>query len=75
VLVTRRNSFSKLLDTFLIVGAVVLISAFEGVVEVTASSQPDVSFDALVSGDPLELAEQLPELFLYAIRGSNRLQE
>jgi ABC-type multidrug transport system ATPase subunit len=75
VLVCRRNALSKLVDTFLIVGAVVLISAFEGVVEITAEHVPDVSFDALVSGDPVELAEQLPALFRFALNGSTKLLE
>ena len=48
VLVIRRNAVSKLVDICLIVGAVVLIAAFEGVVETTVENVPDVSFDALV---------------------------
>jgi ABC-type multidrug transport system ATPase subunit len=75
VLVFRRNALKKLVDTILIVGAVVLISAFEGVLEVTVEDEPDVSFDALVSGNPAELAEQLPALFEFALEGSLKVFE
>lgn len=75
VLVSRRNALSKLVDTCLIVGAVVLISALEGVVEVTSQDTPDVSFDALVSGNPAELAKDLPVLFNFALRSSTKLVE
>jgi hypothetical protein len=75
VIVFRRNGLSKLVDTCLIVGAVVLISAFEGVVEITGNHIPDVSFDALVSGNPVDLAGELPELFNFALRASNSLLE
>jgi ABC-type multidrug transport system ATPase subunit len=75
MLVARRNVVSKLVDTALIVGAVILISAFEGVVAVTVNKNPDVSFDALVSGDPVELAKELPVLFTFALASSTKLLE
>jgi ABC-type multidrug transport system ATPase subunit len=75
VLVSRRNAVSKLVDTGLIVGAVILISAFEGVVAVTVHDEPDISFDALVSDNPGELAKELPVLFAFALRSSTRILE
>jgi hypothetical protein len=74
VLVIRRNAVSKLVDTCLIVGAVVLIAAFEGVVETTVENVPDVSFDALVSGNPVELAAELPALFNFALASTSLLE-
>jgi ABC-type multidrug transport system ATPase subunit len=75
VLVARRNAVSKLVDTGLIVGAVILISAFEGVVVVTGKDKADVSFDALVSDNPVELAKELPVLFDFALRSTTKLLE
>jgi hypothetical protein len=52
-----------------------LISAFEGVVVVTGKDKADVSFDALVSDNPVELAKELPVLFDFALRSTTKLLE
>ena len=75
VVVWRRNAFSKIIDTSLIVGAVILTTAFEGVVEVTRGDAPGVPFDALVSTDPRDLVLQFGSIFEYAIRPSRSIQE
>lgn len=66
-LMTWRNRSSKLVDTTMIVGAVVLISWLQGVTEVTRGQQPDLSFDELVEGDPYEIPKTFPYLFKYAL--------
>ena len=76
VLVMRRNYVSKLVDTMMIVGAVILVAAFEGVVEVTVEdSPPGVSFEALVSGSPEDLSDQLGFLFRFALGSTRQLRE
>lgn len=70
-----RNRFSKLVDTTLIVGAVILISLFEGIVEVTSENDPEVSFMALTNGDPEWMASTFPELFRYAYSRTTNLIE
>lgn len=76
ILVARRNISSKIVDTFIIVIAIVLISLFEGVVEVTSEkSKVGIPFDELVSGDPLDLLRNVPQLFGYALSPTRSLQE
>lgn len=70
-----RNRTSKLVDTTMIVAAVVLIAFLEGVLTITTNTPPGLSFDALVQGDPYEIARTLPALFTYAIRSTRSLLE
>lgn len=65
-IVFKRNAFSKLVDTFLIVGSVILISLFEGITEVTVEQDPNVQFGNLISGNPQDLVIKFPNLFKYA---------
>ncbi len=66
LLILWRNRTSKLVDTTMIVGAVVLIALLQGVTEVTRPQQPGLSFDQLVEGDPYEIPKTFPNLFRYA---------
>jgi len=75
VLLSWRNRFSKLVDTTLIVAAVILISLFEGIVEVTSENEPEVSFMDLTNGDPVSMAATFPELFRYAYSRTTNLIE
>lgn len=75
VLVSRRNLSSKLIDTLIIVGAVILISFIEGIVEVTNDANPDIPFDVLTSDEPALLVEYFPELFNFALSPTRRIQE
>ena len=69
-LIMWRNRTSKMIDTIMIVGAVALISAFEGVAELTRDWNPNLAFDHLVEGDPMKIPLTFPELFRYAIGGA-----
>jgi len=73
--VARRNRVSKLVETFVIVAAVVLIAIFEGVVVVTQDDIPDLDFEKLVSGVPEDHATQIPLLYGYSVRGFRKLLE
>jgi ABC-type multidrug transport system ATPase subunit len=74
-LIMWRNRTSKMIDTILIVGAVVLISAMEGVLKVTRPTQPNLTFDELVEGDPYEIPKTFPELFTYALGATKPMVE
>lgn len=74
-LIMWRNRTSKLIDTTMIVGAVVLISWLEGVSTVTTSAAPNLSFDQLVEGDPFEIPKTFPSLFRYALGGTSSAVE
>ena len=74
-IVLSRNSFSLLIDTSLIVGAVALISSFDGVVEVTRGDIPSVALDNMVSGNPVDMVREFGNFFGYAVKVSIRLQE
>jgi hypothetical protein len=65
-IVFKRNAFSKLVDTFLIVGSVILISLFQGITQVTVEEDPNVQFGNLISGNPQDLVKEFPNLFRYA---------
>jgi hypothetical protein len=67
LLITWRNRTSKLVDTTMLVGAVVLISWLQGVLQVTRDQPPGLSFDQLVEGDPYEIPTTFPSLFKYAL--------
>ena len=67
LLMIWRNRASKLVDTLMIVGAVVLISWLQGVTKVTLPKQPGLSFNELVEGDPHEIPKTFPNLFGYAL--------
>lgn len=66
-LLALRNRFTKFVDTAIIVGAVSLISLFEGVVEVTIGGDPTVDFNALTSGNFTEMVMSFPELFEFSL--------
>lgn len=67
LLMSWRNRTSKLLDTMMLVGAIVLISWLQGTTEVTRAQQPKLTFDQLVEGDPYEIPKTFPSLFKYAL--------
>ena len=69
-LIMWRNRTSKMIDTIMIVGAVALISGFEGVAELTRDWNPNLTFDHYVQGDPKKIPFTFPELFRYAIGGA-----
>ncbi len=66
LLILWRNRNSKLIDTTMIVGAVVLISLLQGVTEVARPQHPALSFDQLIECDPYEVPKTFPYLFKYA---------
>lgn len=77
VLLGYRNWYSKLLDTTIIVGAVILVSALDGVVEPTKNADMnDLDYYAIAepSGTVREAGEamlrEFPKLFQYALRGN-----
>lgn len=75
LLIIWRNRTSKLVDTTMIVGAVVLISILQGVTEITRPVQPPLSFDQLVEGDPYEIPKTYPALFSYALKAATPSME
>jgi len=75
MLVSRRNMTSKLVDTLIIVGAVILISFIEGVVEATKDMNPDIPYDVLTSDEPELLQASFGELFSFALSSTRRIQE
>ena len=74
-LVLRRNIVSKLVDTLIIVGAIILISMIEGIVEATRDLPPDVAFEQISTNNPDVLVSLFGELFNYALRPTTRIQE
>lgn len=75
ILISWRNRASKIADTTIVVGAVVLVSWLEGVAEVTRDSPPRVEFEDLVEGSPLEIPKIFPQLFIYALGPTQSLIE
>jgi len=75
LLVSWRNAFNKTVDTALIVGAVIVISAFEGVVKLTHNVVQRADFDNLVSLDPAKLIAEFGNIFMFALLPTEALQE
>jgi len=75
LLVSRRNITSKLIDTLIIVGAVILISFIEGIVEPTIESNPNIPINVLASDEPAVLVGYFRELFRFALEPTRRIQE
>lgn len=65
----------KVVDTTLVVGAVILISFFNGVTKVTTNKDVDVTFSDLASGNPLRLILSMPQLFSFALAGTSSLAQ
>jgi hypothetical protein len=69
VLVGQRNWLSKVIDTALIVGAVILIGTMDGTVEATFDDNlNDLKYDSIAEPADVEsLVMEFPKLFRYAI--------
>jgi hypothetical protein len=74
LLLAWRNRFSKFVDTAIILGAVSLISWFEGVVSVTREVDPNIAFDDLTSGNPVDLVQNFGRLFRHATNVGSLVQ-
>jgi hypothetical protein len=59
ILVAWRNRFSKIIDSTIIVIAVIVITALDGVTDVSYDNDPEISYHVMVR--PLE--EDLPSIF------------
>ena len=67
-IVEWRNSQSKLIDTLILVGATILITATDGVPVMTRASDPNISFENLVSPTQDTMQSSVKQLFLYAAK-------
>lgn len=70
-----RNRVAKLVDTVMIVVAVLLISFLEGPLVVARRVRPRLTFDELVAANPVDVATTFPELFQYALRPTTSMIE
>jgi hypothetical protein len=75
LLVSWRNAFNIFVDTALIVAAVVVVSAFEGVVVLTHPVAQRADFDSLVSLNPATLVAEFANIFMFALLPTESLQE
>lgn len=67
-IVARRNLFSKVIDAAIIVAAVIIITATDGVAEISLDHDPDIPFDIMTRPDIEEDGKILnTELFGYAL--------
>lgn len=73
-LVAYRNSFTKVLDTGMIMFAAFVVSIGD-TVELATDNDPNVSFDTFYSIDLTRLGEKLPEFFKYSLNSYRSLSE
>lgn len=66
-LVAWRNRFEKLIDLSIIVVAVIIISALDGVTEVTIDEDPDIPFEIMVRPLQDDLETLFTQLFNFAL--------
>ena len=77
----KRNWYTKLLDTSIIIGAVILISLLDGIVEPTeGADMNDLKYYSVAepSGTALDAAtallKEFPTLFRYALKGNQTIK-
>jgi hypothetical protein len=67
LIVAWRNRFRKFLDAEIIVGAALIITALDGVAELTSDRGPNIPFKDMVRTRPDSVESIFKELFKYAI--------
>eukprot|EP00538_Stauroneis_constricta_P012480 CAMPEP_0119548188 /NCGR_PEP_ID=MMETSP1352-20130426/2157_1 /TAXON_ID=265584 /ORGANISM="Stauroneis constricta, Strain CCMP1120" /LENGTH=1292 /DNA_ID=CAMNT_0007593377 /DNA_START=125 /DNA_END=4003 /DNA_ORIENTATION=- len=66
-LVSYRNRFTKILDTVVVVGAMVIISLLEGVVVASRDDHPELDFDEATRPSHDNITEVFYQLFKYSL--------
>lgn len=66
-IVGYRNRFSKFIDACVIIGAIVVITALDGIAEISYDEDPDVSFEIMVRPTQDDVDDLFAGLFRYAI--------
>ena len=67
LLVAWRNRFSKIISSTIIVGAVVFITALDGVTKISVDSNPTIPFEIMVRPMEQDLPSIFAQLFSYAL--------
>ena len=66
LLVAWRNRFSKIVNSTIIVGSVVFITALDGVTTVSSDRDPNLPFATLVRPEPSDFPDIFNDLFAYS---------
>jgi len=66
VLVGWRNRFSKIINCTVIVGAVIFITALDGVTKVAIDSDPNLPFATLLRPQHSDMQDIFVDIFAYA---------
>lgn len=67
LLVAWRNRFLKIVNCTIIVGAIVFITALDGVTTVSIDKDPNLPFATLVRPEPTDFSEVFKDLFAYSL--------
>jgi hypothetical protein len=67
LIVAWRNRFSKFIDSSIIIGAVIIIAALDGVAQVTLENEPDIPFEIMVRPNEDDLVTIFTELFGHSL--------
>jgi energy-coupling factor transporter ATP-binding protein EcfA2 len=66
-IVAYRNRFSKFIDACIIIGAIVVITALDGIAEITYDEDPDVAFEIMVRPTEDDVDDLFAGLFRYSL--------
>jgi hypothetical protein len=67
LIVAWRNRFNKFIDSIIIIGAVIIITALDGVAQVTLENEPDIPFEIMVRPNEDDVVTIFTELFGYSL--------
>jgi hypothetical protein len=66
-IVTWRNRYIKFIESTVIIGAVIIITAFDGPAEVSIESEPEIPFEVMVRPHKDDVETLFTELFGYSL--------